>query len=114
MRWINLLLFFALMTPAVAQKAPVLPTNHVIDLSYAFDADTVYWPTAETFKLEKDFEGVTDKGYYYSAYRFNAAEHGGTHLDAPVHFAKGRNSADQIPLTQLIGAGSMIDGTQQC
>jgi kynurenine formamidase len=114
MRWITLLLFFALITPAVAQKAPTLPTNHVIDLSYAFDADTVYWPTAETFKLETDFEGLTDKGYYYSAYRYTAAEHGGTHLDAPVHFAKGRRSVDQIPLEQLMGPGLVVDVTRQC
>jgi kynurenine formamidase len=83
-------------------------------LTYAFDSDSVYWPTAETFKLETDFEGVTDKGYFYSAYRYSAAEHGGTHLDAPVHFAKGRNSVDQIPLEQLTGPGLVIDVTAQC
>jgi kynurenine formamidase len=110
-----LLLTLAFLMPAFSQqRVPSLPGGRVIDLSYAFDADTVYWPTAETFKLEKDFEGVTDKGYYYSAYRFSAAEHGGTHLDAPVHFAKGRDSADQIPLTQLMGAGIVIDVTKQC
>ena len=103
-----------LVTTLPQEKTSAIPAGRLIDLSYPFDADTVYWPTAETFKLEKDFEGVTDKGYYYSAYRFNAAEHGGTHLDAPVHFARGRNSADQIPLTQLIGAGIVIDVTQQC
>jgi len=90
------------------------PTGKIIDLTYPFDAESVYWPTAETFKLETDFEGVTEKGYYYSAYRYSAAEHGGTHLDAPVHFAKGQNSVDQIPLDQLTGAGVVIDVTQQC
>lgn len=29
-----------------------LSTRHIVDLSYPFDADTVYWPTAETFKLD--------------------------------------------------------------
>jgi kynurenine formamidase len=90
------------------------PTGRIVDLTYAFDSDSVYWPTAETFKLETDFEGVTDKGYFYSAYRFSAAEHGGTHLDAPVHFAKGQNSVDQIPLEQLTGPGLVIDVTPQC
>jgi kynurenine formamidase len=69
----------------------------------------VYWPTAEPFKLEKDFEGTTDKGYYYSAYRYSSAEHGGTHIDAPVHFAKGRNSVDAIPLNQMIGPAIVVD-----
>ncbi len=86
----------------------------IVDLSYSFDAESVYWPTAETFKLETDFDGITDNGFYYSAYRYSAAEHGGTHLDAPVHFAKGRNSVDQIPLDQLTGAGLVVDVTKQC
>src|SRR6202171_1362112 len=114
MKLLSLLLFSVLLIPAMQQKTPTLPTGRIIDLSYAFDADTVYWPTAETFKLEKDFEGTTDKGSCCSAYRFMAAEHGGTHIDAPVHFAKGRNSVDQIPLEQLMGPGLVIDVTRQC
>jgi kynurenine formamidase len=90
------------------------PARRIIDLTYSFDADSVYWPTAETFKLETDAEGMTEKGYYYSAYRYSAAEHGGTHLDAPVHFAKGRNSVDQIPVDQLTGEGLVVDVTKQC
>lgn len=86
----------------------------VVDLSHSFDSETVYWPTAESFQLDKDFEGVTDQGFYYSAYKYRAAEHGGTHIDAPVHFARGGYSVDQIPLTQLMGAGIVIDVTRQC
>lgn len=88
--------------------------GRIIDLSYPFGEKTVYWPTAETFHLEKDFEGITEGGYYYSAYRYAAAEHGGTHIDAPVHFAKGRFSVDEIPLEQLMGAAIVVDVTQQC
>jgi kynurenine formamidase len=90
------------------------PTRKIVDLTYSFDAESVYWPTAETFKLETDAEGMTENGYYYSAYRYSAAEHGGTHLDAPVHFAKGRNSVDQIPVDQLAGEGLVLDVTKQC
>ena len=114
MKRLSVLLFSVLLIPLAQQRAAVVPAGTIVDLSYSFDAESVYWPTAETFKLEKDFEGVTDKGYYYSAYRYAAAEHGGTHIDAPVHFAKGRNSVDQIPLDQLIGQGVLIDVTSQC
>ena len=86
----------------------------IIDLSYPFDSSTVYWPTADPFHLVKDFEGVTDKGYYYSANKYSAAEHGGTHIDAPVHFGRGRYTVDQIPLEQLMGTGVVIDVTRQC
>ncbi len=114
MKCLRLLLFVVFVAPVVAQRPPVIPTGRVVDLTHAFDASSVYWPTAEPFKLETDFEGMTDKGYYYSAYRYSAAEHGGTHLDSPVHFAKGRHTVDQIPLQQLIGAAVVVDVTSQC
>ena len=105
-----LLLLLLLAVSATAQ----IPAGRIVDLSYAFDASTVYWPTAERFKLETDFEGMTEKGYFYSAYRYSAAEHGGTHLDSPIHFAKGRHTVDQIPLEQLMGAAVVVDVTKQC
>jgi kynurenine formamidase len=114
MRHLSLLLLLVFAVPVTAQRAPVLPAGRIVDLSYAFDATSVYWPTAEAFKLDTDFEGVTDKGYFYSAYSYSAAEHGGTHLDAPVHFAKGRHTVDEIPLDQLMGNGIVIDVTSQC
>ena len=98
---------------AQRRTAPI-PAGVIVDLSYPFDATTVYWPTAEIFHLEKDFEGTTDKGFYYSAYRYAGAEHGGTHIDSPVHFAKGRNTVDEIPLEQLMGQAIIVDVTNQC
>src|SRR6185369_2363367 len=109
-----LVILLALVVPVMAQKSLRLPPDRIVDLTYAFDANSVYWPTAEQFKLETDFEGMTDKGYFYSAYRYSAAEHGGTHLDSPVHFAKGHYTVDQIPLQQLMGAAVVIDVTSQC
>ena len=114
MKCLTLLLFFVFVTPVMAQRNSVLTTGRIVDLTHAFDSDSVYWPTAEAFKLETDFEGMTDKGYFYSAYRYSAAEHGGTHLDSPVHFAKGRHTVDQIPLQQLMGAAIVIDVAEKC
>lgn len=114
MRHLSLVLVLIFVVPVMAQRAPVLPVGRIVDLTHPFDAETVYWPTAEPFKLDTDFEGITDQGYFYSAYRYSAAEHGGTHLDAPVHFAKGRHTVDAIPLDQLMGSGIVIDVTAQC
>ncbi|HEU4769046.1 MAG TPA: cyclase family protein [Pyrinomonadaceae bacterium] len=115
MKCLSFLLLIVFIVPVTAQRrAPVLPGGRVVDLSHAFDASTVYWPTAEGFKLETDFEGMTEKGYFYSAYRYSAAEHGGTHLDSPVHFAKGRHTVDEIPLDQLMGPAVVVDVTNQC
>lgn len=80
-----------------------------VDLTWTFDENTVYWPTSDPFKLDTVFEGETEGGYYYSAYKFSMAEHGGTHLDAPVHFARSKNSVDEIPVDQLIGQAVVID-----
>jgi kynurenine formamidase len=112
-RFLPILVLLIISIPAFAQRTNLFG-GRVIDLTYSFDETTIYWPTAERFKLNTDFEGTTDKGFYYSAYRYTAAEHGGTHLDAPSHFAKGRHSVDQIPLEQLMGSAIVIDVTSQC
>jgi kynurenine formamidase len=114
MKCLHILLLIVFVVPVMAQRQSAFPSGRVVDLTYAFDENTVYWPTAQSFKLETDFEGMTDKGYFYSAYRYSAAEHGGTHLDSPVHFAKGRYTSDQLPLQQLMGAAVVIDVTSQC
>lgn len=100
--------------PIQPQTQHIFPNGKIIDLTHTFDSETNYWPTAEIFKLEKDFEGITDKGYFYAANKFSTAEHGGTHIDSPIHFAKDRRTVDQIPLEQLIGQAIIIDVTKQC
>lgn len=81
-----------------------------IDLSHAFGDDTIYWPTDEQgFSHEELFFGVTEGGWFYSGYRYAGAEHGGTHLDAPIHFAEGRQSADQVPLFRLVAPAVVVD-----
>ena len=93
---------------------PAFPAGQLIDLSHAYDATTVFWPTADPFVLETVADGVTDQGFYYAANRFRTSEHGGTHLDAPVHFARGRHAVDQIPLAQLIGPAVVVDVRAKC
>lgn len=80
-----------------------------IDMTHTFDESTIFWPTARGFELEVVADGMTEGGYYYAANNFCMAEHGGTHLDAPIHFAEGRSTADEIPVTRLIGRAVVID-----
>lgn len=80
-----------------------------IDLTHDFSSATIYWPTAKPFKLEIVSAQQTPAGYYYAANNFSAAEHGGTHLDAPIHFAEGKWTTDQIPLERLIGPAVVVD-----
>ena len=80
-----------------------------IDLTHDFSAETIYWPTGKSFEHETVFAGVTQKGFYYTAYSICAAEHGGTHMDAPIHFAEGQRPVEEIPIEQLIGPGVIVD-----
>lgn len=81
-----------------------------VDLTHSFSASTIYWPTDTIgFVHEELAYGPTPGGFFYSSYRYSAAEHGGTHLDAPIHFAAGRQASDEIPLSRLIGPAVVID-----
>jgi kynurenine formamidase len=91
------------------RHANEFPNGNWIDLSHDFSSDTIYWVNAEPFTRTTVAEGKTDKGYYYSAYNYAAAEHGGTHIDAPVHFAEGAKSVDQLDVNQLIGPAVKVD-----
>jgi len=88
----------------------ILDDARVVDLTYPFDDKTIYWPTASTgFVHETVFNGKTEGGFFYSAYNACAPEHGGTHLDAPVHFAEGKSTADTVPLSRLVGPAVVVD-----
>lgn len=93
---------------------PVNANPATFDLTHPFDQSTIYWPTEAGFKLEREAYGITEKGYFYASNRFIAAEHGGTHIDAPIHFSAERETVDQIPLRRLIGPGVCVDVSERC
>lgn len=82
----------------------------MVDLSHSYGADTLYWPTdTRGFDRTTLADGETPAGFYYASGEFASAEHGGTHLDAPVHFAEGGVDAANIPLSRLIAPGVILD-----
>ena len=72
-----------------------------MDLTHDFSEDTIYWPTAQGFKLEPEFRGLQPGGYFYAANRYRASEHGGTHIDAPIHFAEGHKTVVSVTCGRL-------------
>lgn len=81
-----------------------------IDLTYTYDSTTLYWPNnVKSFQHSTEAEGKTALGFYYSSYSICTPEHGGTHLDAPIHFAENKLTVDQIPLSSLTGEAVVID-----
>lgn len=90
--------------------AAALSAYRIVDLSHPFDDETLYWPTSPSdFELEVLAAGETEAGYYYSANRFCTPEHGGTHLDAPIHFAAGGQDAAELPLEDRIAPAVVLD-----
>ncbi|HJR57869.1 MAG TPA: cyclase family protein [Vicinamibacterales bacterium] len=101
----------ALATVTLAGGQPIdLSRYTIVDLSHVYGPSTVMWPTSPTrFELRKLAYGKTEAGYFYAANTFCTPEHGGTHLDAPIHFFEGGRTTEQIPLEQLIAPAVVID-----
>jgi kynurenine formamidase len=102
---------FVLVSTVMSEPAD---SGRLLDLTHAFDEQTIYWPTEDGFKLIREAAGVTENGYYYAANRFMCAEHGGTHLDAPAHFFEKGQSVDRVPVMRLFGPGACVDVSRKC
>lgn len=99
---------------AFAQTSFDLAHSQLVDLTYSFDEHTIYWPTADGFKWTKDKWGPTPAGYFYASASYGASEHGGTHLDSPLHFAEGHPGTDEIPVNRLITPAIVLDVAAAC
>jgi len=100
-----------------AQSAPrksAVDRSKVVDLSYTYDQNTLYWPTSPPFSWKKDAWGKSAAGYWYSSATLTTSEHGGTHLDSPIHFGEGKWTTAEIPLSRLIGPADVIDVSAAC
>lgn len=101
---------FAASTRPLAAQPIDLTRYRLVDLTHAFGSQTLYWPTSPSgFRLDQLAFGQTPGGYFYAAYAFSTPEHGGTHLDAPIHFAANGVTADRVPLDRLVAPAVVID-----
>lgn len=107
----TLLIFFSLSSFLSAQE---FLGRKVIDLTHSFNEKTIYWPTAKSFEHDQVAWGMTKAGFWYTSANICASEHGGTHLDAPIHFAEKGWTNDQIPIDRLAGAAFVIDISEAC
>src|SRR5215217_6499021 len=104
----------ALCACTVSRPAVDLRNTRLVDLTWAYDEHTLYWPTSPSaFELKQLAYGPTPGGWFYSSYAICTPEHGGTHLDAPIHFGEGKATVDRIPLEKLIAPAVVIDVTDR-
>jgi kynurenine formamidase len=95
--------------PAQSATPFAIDATDIVDLTHDFGPETIYWPTARHFTLEVVAKGPSEGGFWYEANNLCMAEHGGTHMDAPAHFARGMHTSDQVPAAAGIGPLVRVD-----
>lgn len=105
--WLSIVSLSAVLCNAVPSQAD--QHKVLIDLTYPFSEESIYWPTDKPFTPTVVFKGKSDGGYWYASNQYAASEHGGTHVDAPIHFSEQGRTIGQIPLSEWIGPAVKID-----
>jgi kynurenine formamidase len=100
----------AVSAPAVglAQPKPVrLPKGFrdVHDLTHTFSARTPVFPAFKPIQIRPKFSSAKD-GFFANEITFD--EHTGTHMDAPVHFVAGAQTADKLPADKFFAPLAVI------
>lgn len=94
---------------AATCAAQAIDPSKLVDLTYPFNKETIYWPNAKGFIHRKDSWQRTPLGFWYAAGGFSTDEHGGTHMDSPIHFAEGKLTLEAVPASKLTGPVFVID-----
>jgi kynurenine formamidase len=107
---VSMVLAAAALAPSAQGAALDVANCELVDLTHSFNDKTLFWPTSPTtFHLEQLAHGMTPGGWFYAANSFSMPEHGGTHMDAPIHFSEKGQTADQVPLERLVAPAVVID-----
>lgn len=88
----------------------ILASHDLVDLTHPLSPDSLYWPNGEPFVFERLNWGYDENGdNWYTMARFETAEHLGTHLDAPIHFAPEVWANADIPVGNFLGPAVVVD-----
>ncbi len=110
MKWLGLIVMSAMLFPLMGHATP---PPQILDLTSTFDEHIVCWPNNKNFSRNDTARGLTSRGYWwYASGTFSASEHGGTHLDAPSHFASPGIILDEIPVEHLMGSAIVMDANR--
>lgn len=102
----------ALALPAGAAQAAGRRSgfSRVADLTHVLGPDFPTFPGGAPFKVEQAVSFEKD-GYYGS--NISYWEHTGTHMDAPIHFAKDGLFVDQLPVETLVVPAAVVTITER-
>ena len=96
-------------------------TLKVIDLTRPLNSDTPVielpegWGQTPGFSL-KEISRYDERGPFWYWNSFETGEHTGTYLDAPAHWATGRDkdTVDTIAVSSFVGLGVVIEMREEC
>lgn len=97
--------FAAMAASGTAQAAP-RRFDRVVDLTHTMAPDFPTFFGVPGIEMEKKFDFKKD-GFNLNWWRL--LEHGGTHLDAPIHFSEAGITAERIPVDALVAPLAVID-----
>ncbi len=80
--------------------------TRVVDLTHAMGPDFPTYDGGSNLALETIVTLAKDG---YNMYRWHLVEHTGTHMDAPIHFGDGVQSAAEIPVENLVVPLAVVD-----
>lgn len=104
---------FLMMLLAATTATSAEPEEKLVDMTHPFSEESIYWPTDKPFTPTEVFRGISEGGWWYASNQYAASEHGGTHVDAPIHFCENGRTVGQIPLQEWIGPAVKIDVTRK-
>ncbi|CAH1802525.1 unnamed protein product [Owenia fusiformis] len=80
-----------------------------VDMTYELFEGLPKTTVTPDFKQAVIFEGPWLKTKFFASYKFESAEHMGTHIDAPFHFNRNASYVNEIPFENLHGPGVVLD-----
>lgn len=84
----------------------LLAPDRLIDLTQPLGPGTVLWPGSRPFTTETIVDHDTHGAY---ARDLRLPEHAGTHVDAPVHFARDGATTEELTLATLVRPAVRLD-----
>jgi kynurenine formamidase len=89
-----------------ARAAEPRSFTRVLDLTHAMGPDFPTYDGGSNLAMETIVTLAKDG---YNMYRWHLVEHTGTHMDAPIHFGDGVQSAADIPVENLVVPLAVLD-----
>ena len=77
-----------------------------IDVSVPLRSGMVRWPDNPPVEIERTLD--VERGDVATVSRLSMGSHTGTHMDAPLHFVRGGDGLDRMPLDATVGPARVI------